>query len=176
LRGTITPSTDNDGSFTWTIPKTWPPASDYRVRVSLTSPTAVGDFSDNYFRIAMPTINVLGPPDGAVLWPGSVQLLQWQSSDLFSPVGAPRLKLELYRDGVFDLLITSSTADTGLFRWTIPPTLPPGSHFQIKISSVSDPSIFGLSDERFAIQKNPAIVLTSPNGAESWLRGSYHVI
>jgi len=176
FRGTITPSTDNDGSYTWTIPKSWPPASDYRIRVSLTSPTAVGDFSDNYFRIAAPQISVLWPPDGAVLSPGSVQLLQWQSSDFFSPVGAPRVKLELYRDGVFDLRITSSTADTGLFRWVIPPTLPPGSHFQLKISFTGDPSIFGLSEGRFAIQNAPAIVLSSPNGNERWLRGSQHVI
>jgi len=174
FQSTITSSTDNDGTFTWTIPNTIPTGSDYRVRIALTSPTTVFDFTDTTFRIGAPQIAVLWPPGGAVFTPGTFQTIQWQSSDILAP--SPHVRIELYRDGAFDSLITSSTADNGAFRWLIPPSLPPGPHLRIRIASLADPSIVGFSEDGFSVVSLPAIQLTSPNGSERWLRGSQHVI
>ncbi|MCX8036948.1 MAG: GPI anchored serine-threonine rich family protein [Candidatus Sumerlaeia bacterium] len=170
----ITAATDNDGSHTWSIPATQPLGSDYRVRIQLTSPTTVYDFTNTTFRIAAPQIVVLWPQAKAVLTPGVSQLLQWQSSDI--PVRNPHVRIELWRGGVFDLLITSSTADTGSYQWRIPPNIPPGPHFQIRISSVEDPSIEGFSEEQFALANLPAVQLLTPNGSERVQRGSLQVI
>jgi len=48
---TIASSTTNDGSYSWTIPSSLTPASNYRVKIYSTNNSSIYDFSDGYFTI-----------------------------------------------------------------------------------------------------------------------------
>lgn len=49
--GVISSSTANDGSFTWTISSTRTAGTDYAIRITSTSNSAITDSSDNNFAI-----------------------------------------------------------------------------------------------------------------------------
>ena len=49
---TVASSTPNDGSQTWTIPKTQTRGKDYKIRIKSTSNSAYKDTSDKNFRIS----------------------------------------------------------------------------------------------------------------------------
>ena len=53
---TISSSTPNDGTFTsWIIPSTLATGTDYRIRITSTTNTAITDTSNNYFTITAAT-------------------------------------------------------------------------------------------------------------------------
>jgi len=51
LSRTISDSTDNDGYYSWLVPPTLEPGTDYRVKITSTSNPSVYDDSDGYFSI-----------------------------------------------------------------------------------------------------------------------------
>jgi 5-hydroxyisourate hydrolase-like protein (transthyretin family) len=51
LKTTIVSSTENDGSYSWTIPKTLKAGDDYRIRITSTTMPDVADISDSYFTL-----------------------------------------------------------------------------------------------------------------------------
>jgi hypothetical protein len=81
------------------------------------------------------------------LSPGGIYSITWQDAL------TENVKLELYRNGVFDSTIDSSTASDGQFTWLAPPAAD-GGGYQIRISSVSNPNISVLSS---------AFTITNPN-------------
>ena len=50
LYGVISNSTDNNGSYSWTIPFTYDEGSNYKVRISDAADSDIYDESDGYFR------------------------------------------------------------------------------------------------------------------------------
>jgi hypothetical protein len=52
LNTTLSTSTGNNGSFSWTVPTGQALGTDYRIKVTSTSDTSKYDYSDNYFEIA----------------------------------------------------------------------------------------------------------------------------
>jgi hypothetical protein len=90
-------------------------------------------------------------PDSSSSWETDTsEFIYWTSTGLISGV-----KIELYKDGVYVMEITSDTLNDGVYSWAIPSTLDSSTLYQIKISDVADPSIFDFSDN-FGIE-NPAI-------------------
>ena len=69
------------------------------------------------------------------------QTINWVSTGSISNV-----KLELYKDGVFELEIVASTSNDGEYYWTIPSGLEDSINYQIKIIDVSNSSIYDYSD------------------------------
>jgi len=66
LYNIITSSTENDGSYSWSIPNSLPEGSDYRIRITSNS-TGIYDFSDNYFTITKSLSNLINFVDTAVV-------------------------------------------------------------------------------------------------------------
>jgi hypothetical protein len=108
---TISSTTANDGSFTWTIPASQDPGADYRVRISsLSVPnrtiTSAADFTIGAF-----TIN--SPDGGGSYFAGTPLDLSWTSST------GGNVQIELLKNGSVDSMITPSTANDGQFTWQI---------------------------------------------------------
>ncbi len=81
-------------------------------------------------------------PNGGENWQqGTNQTITWDSS------GNPgtNVKIELYRDGVLNSTIASSTANDGTHPWPVPANLTPGSNYKVKITSTTNASYFDWS-------------------------------
>ena len=61
------------------------------------------------------------------------------------------VSIKLYKNGTYILTISSSTQSDGFFQWNVPLSLIPGNDYKIKLSSVSDASIYDYSDQNFSI-------------------------
>ena len=144
LNRKMTSSTANDGSYAWTVPSNQALGADYKIKITSTSNTAQSDYSDEYFAIANPKVTY--PTATAVTWKrGSSYTIKWSGY-----VGAG-VKILLYKGGVLNLTITSSTANDGSQAWTVPTGQALGSDYKIKITSTSSAAQYDWSDNYFTI-------------------------
>ena len=119
-----------------------------------------------------PYIIVTSPKSGDSWAPGSTHPITWKS---YGDVGS-NVKIELWGGGIQTL--AASTLNDGTFSWTIPSGQVTGTTYMISVSSTTDPSIWDWSDY-FSITSTPStpsITVTSPNGGESWQRGTSHTV
>jgi hypothetical protein len=157
-------STASDGLYTWNISPAIESGSDYKIRIASVVDGNIYDFSDTTFTLSN-QITVTVPNGGEIWQAGSLQDIEWNENL------TGNVKIELYKGGIFDTVISSSATSNGEFTWAIPITTAEGSDYKIKISSVDDSTVSDLSDADFTIFAGN-IMVTSPNGGESWLAGS----
>jgi len=162
---TIASTTPNSGSYTsWTIPTGLVPGSDYKIRITSTSNTAINDMSDKTFTITSQMI-VTSPNGGETLVRGTPTTISWTSHAAGTDV-----RIELLKAGVRVMDVTSWTK-TNPYSWTVPKNLAPGSDYKIRISNLYNASVVNdTSDSTFTVTDK--MLVTSPNGGETWLRGS----
>lgn len=126
---------------------------------------------DNYYgwgKLVMPDITpiTVTSPNGGETWKvGSTQNINWIA------MGVDEVSLEYSIDGglSWQAIISSTSAPVESYSWYLPYT--PSSNCLIRITDVSNPSIFDISDSPFSIFQ-PSIAITSPNGDENWKIGS----
>lgn len=168
---TITPSTPCDGSYPWTIPADLTTASDYRVKISSTT-TSASDYSNTYFSItAVPIITVTAPNGGESYQAGTTQTVTWTSAN--NP--GSLVNVELYKSSTLVHTMISGTSNDGSHSWYVYTSLVPGSDYRVKVSSTTT-AASDYSDGYFTITGAPTITVTSPNGGEIWMLGTYHAI
>jgi hypothetical protein len=158
----ITPSTLSNGSYSWDIPISTTPGSDYTIKLTSVTNSSIFDFSDTNFEIFGGIITVSSPNGGESWTAGTTQNITWTDNI------NENVTIELYKGGLFHSIISTSTGSDGSRSWDIPFTQESGSDYRIKITSVDDPGIFDFSDADFTVIGN-FITVTSPNGGESWL-------
>jgi hypothetical protein len=108
-------------------------------------------------------------PNGGECWMrGNFYEISWNSG-----VGGDA-KIELYKGGTFNSVITNSASNNGSYNWSIPSGQLPGVDYKVKVSSVSDPGLYGFSDDDFSICSQ--LVLSAPNGGEIWHIGESYDI
>jgi len=166
----IAASTDNDGTYAWTIPNDV--SSTVRVRVSDASTASINDTSDANFAIATLRTLTLTAPDGGESWEGaSSQDITWSSTGAITNV-----KLEYSKDnfGSDVNTIVASTTNDGTYAWTIPDDV--DSSVWVRVSDASDADVNDVSDANFAIATLRTVTLTAPNGAEEWEATTSHDI
>ncbi len=178
----VAPSVPSTGQFSWTVPNvnTIVPGNDYRIRITETgnSPAAtiVADFSDSVFTILpapAPVPVILVTPNGGESWimgcPGQIT---WNTtSALTVPV-----RLELFRNGMPMMVIHPQVAPgVTTYTWIPPHSIPPGNNYQIRVSTLTSPPQWDMSDSTFSILKGTVTVI-SPNGGENWVKGTSHPI
>ncbi len=66
------------------------------------------------------------------------------------------MKIELFKNDIFELEIISTTPNEGNFSWIIPAGLENSTQYQIKITDVSNSSIYDFSD-LFEIYETPTL-------------------
>jgi hypothetical protein len=159
---TLFASTANDSSENWMV--TGPVTSQARIRISSVSDPSIADTNNANFSIAQSTITVTLPNGGEHWILGSSEDIQWTSANLTDNV-----KIELSRNGggSYETLF-ASTANDGSEPWVV--TEPMTANALMKISSVSNPSVFDVSNSPFTIRVD-FIVLTKiilrDNGGET---------
>ncbi|MBN1510170.1 MAG: hypothetical protein JW955_25205 [Sedimentisphaerales bacterium] len=167
LNRTITSSTSNDGSYTWTVPADQTTGADFKIRITSTSDSTQFDDSDNYFAIADPRVTY--PTDPGVAWKvGESRTITWTGF-----VGSS-VRIELYLGRTLNRTIASSTTNDGSYAWTIPSDQTPGSDFTIRVASTSDASQYDDSDNAFAIT-NPRVTYPTDRGI-TWKVGETRTI
>ena len=118
----------------------------------------------------VPGIKVTSPNGGENWIRGTTQTIKWNST------GSPGayVKIELLKPGKLNQLIISSTPNDGLHPWLIPAAQAPGTDYKVKITSTTNASYSGTSED-FTIPV-PTITVLSPNGSENWIRGTTQTI
>jgi hypothetical protein len=90
-------------------------------------------------------------PSGGETWHHrEVYTISWEDPESVDA----GMKLELFKGGGLVHTISASTDNDGDYSWLIPAGLEQGSDYQIKLSSVSSPSIYDYSDF-FSIAESP---------------------
>jgi hypothetical protein len=154
---TIAPSTNNTGSYSWIIPADLSPGSDYTIAVSTLTTPSVTDASNAAFVVE--NLAVTTPNGGEGYQPSTTCPISWTSS------GWGSVKIDLYRGGVFNAVITSSTANSGTYSWPIPFNQAVGTDYTVRITHKSNAAIMDESNAPFVIG---TIAVTSPAGGETW--------
>jgi hypothetical protein len=169
LSSTITSSTSlSAGSYNWAIPSTQAFGSNYTIKVTSTTNSAISDPGASAIHSRQLSITVTSPNGGETLVRGAVATLTW------SYTGNPgaSVKIQLYNGTTLIRTITSSTPlSAGTYKWAIPSLQSLGSNYKIKITSTTNSTISDTSNGTFTIAK-PSITVISPNGGESFSRGS----
>jgi len=156
----LTASTSNDGSYDWTVPDLV--SDSCRVRIFQSSDGEPADESDALFSIVpIPAIRVTSPNGGENFNAGSLQTISWTSEGL---VGA--VTIQYTADGGESWTeITGSTANDGLYAWTLPAGL--SDRYLVRVME-SDGSPADVSDGEFSLHPPSSIAITAPNGGENW--------
>ena len=102
-----------------------------------------------------PYITITSPNGGESWQPGSTYNITWNDNI------ADNVKLELYKDGTYDSTISSSTPSDGSESWTVPTTLASGSDYQLRITSLSDSSVYDDTDNDFSVTLPPPPAIIS---------------
>ncbi len=144
---TITSSTSNDGTHSWTIPSSLTSSSYYKIRITSTSFSSVYDESSSFSiderYITLRSLNV-----GETCYKGEIKTITWNSDNAGSSV-----KIELYENSGYHSTITSSTSNDGSYSWTIPTSLSTGSSYKIKITSISNSNVYDYSNTYLTIKE-----------------------
>ena len=117
------------------------------------------------------SITVVSPNGGERWARGTTHAIKW--SNMGSP--GSNVKIELLKGGILNRLIVANTPNGGSYNWAIPSTQILGTDYKIRITSTSNSAYKDISNSDFTIS-NPYITVVSPNGGESWTRGTTRAI
>ncbi|MCP5052288.1 MAG: hypothetical protein GY940_34285 [bacterium] len=174
----IVTSTPNDGSYEWSVPTV--STSSAVVRIYPVGGGVTSDSSDAYFSIQIPApppdITVTSPNGGENWIVGSIHDITWNLG-----AGGGNVMIEYSTtNGTGWTTIASSTADDGIFSWTVPNTVSNSCLVKITDTTAGRASNTDTSDAVFSISTvpvvPPAIDISAPNGGESWPVDSSQVI
>lgn len=117
------------------------------------------------------SITVVSPNGGESWTRGTTKTISWSST------GSPGsyVKIELYKAGVFNRLIISSTPNDGSYYWYVPTTQAIAVDYKIKVTSTTNSAYTDQSNNNFIISAG-SITVISPNGGESWQKGTTKTI
>ncbi|MBT4482175.1 MAG: DUF5050 domain-containing protein, partial [Candidatus Latescibacteria bacterium] len=152
----------SSGSYLWVVPNM--PSQNCLIKISdLVDPT-VTDQSDAVFTIASAVSLTLTSPNGGESWEASTQ-----QNITWTHVNMDRVMIQFSSDDgeSWDIIVENYDANAGSFSWTVPNIN--SSECLIKISDDFDTDVTDQSDEEFTIASAGSLILTSPNGGETWL-------
>jgi len=122
--------------------------------------------SEETFSILPPPSMTLISPIGGENWRiGSTQNIMWTSTSISN------VKLEYTTNNGSDwmTIITSASASSGAYAWTVPNT--PSIICKVRISDASNPQLKDESSSTFTIFPMD-VTVTVPNGGENWFVGT----
>ncbi len=162
----ITEDTPHDGSYWWKVPASMPPDNSYKIKIRR---GAVVDFSDGCLTIAEAPLVTYPNGAGVSWWRGQSYKIQWQG------FGGSHVKIQLYRAGSLNRLISWSTPNDGQFWWKLPWTTTPGPDYRIRVISANDPTQKDHSNNNFSV--SPVRHVNYPTKAGiTWWRGQTYTV
>jgi len=123
-----------------------------------------------------PTITVVSP-DGGEDWPqGTYQAIRWE----YTGYPGSTVRIELLNGSTVYRVVTPGTPvgkeGTGSLIVPVPPDMPLGTDYRIRVTSTSYPMVSDTSDAPFSISILPTITVSGPKGGEDWVQGSLQTI
>jgi peptidoglycan/xylan/chitin deacetylase (PgdA/CDA1 family)/tellurite resistance-related uncharacterized protein len=182
--GTISVSTsigsNGKGSYTWSILPFGTTGTNCRVKIESISQPTINDTSDSDFILSpsqTPSSIIVTSPNGGEIWKrGTTQRVNWDYT------GTPGSYVKITRlQGGVEVGLISTTASAGIngkgsYAWVISPTGSTGTNCRVKIQSISQPAINDTSNNDFTLAPAgaalPTFTVSSPNGGETWKRGT----
>jgi hypothetical protein len=164
----------NTGSYVWTIPANAPswiggPNCQIRIYGADNHYQYVQDYSNAYFELDDSWIDVYYPgQDDTYVNPGGPCYIMWQNNQY---PGDNYVNIVLYKGGVLDSNIASSTPNDGNYDWTVPSGQQIGTDYQIKVSSTTK-----AASDISKVFTITSFAVTSPNGGETWPAGTVHPV
>jgi C1A family cysteine protease len=133
------------GSYSWSIPSSYVPGSNYKIRITPVADRTAGDTSDGDFTISPGLIKVISPNGGEIWKPGTKQTILW------SYEGNPGsyVSIEVLKGSAVVLRISSrpiGSGGVGSYQWNIPSTQKQGSDYKIRVISTTQPNVSDISD------------------------------
>jgi hypothetical protein len=168
----IVKSTENDGSFNWTVPDT--PSGNCLVRISEKGEDSYpSDISDAVFSIIspLPTITVTSPNGRESLTIGSLHEITWNHT---GTIGNVLIEYSTDRGATWTGIV-NATENDGSYNWTVPDD--PSDHCLVRIrksEGEGDPS--DISNGAFSIIPPQEITITYPSGGETLISGLIYEI
>jgi hypothetical protein len=176
------PTTNASGFYTAAVANNWsgtvvPTLASYvfspvnRVYTNVTS-----NQTDQNYTAALPPALALTSPDGGEHWTlGATKNITWTASNYTGKV-----RLVLFKSGVkLGTIFSNISAAPGSYSWTVGQyiggTGPVGTGYRLYLHSM-DNTLIDPSATWFNIIAPAQLQVTSPNGGESWARGSQHAI
>jgi len=163
---TIASSTGNSGLYSWSVPNSLATASDYQIRVNSTTMASADDYSANFTVVDAPVIAVVAPTNGDDWSMGAVHKIRWTTQGN----AGTNVHIRLYKTGNYQQDVISSTANAGIYSWTVPTDISAGADYQIRITSTTIPEANDYSDT-FTISDAPNLTITNPNASSNWEKG-----
>jgi hypothetical protein len=160
-------------SYAWAIPSGLG-TGNYRIRIASAADTSVYNMSSSFRIINIPsTFSITSPAKGTTWTGGAAWPIYWSSS---GNVGT-YARIDLYDDTAYSQTIAASTSVIGQsFLWFIPTALVGDAKYRIRISSISNPAAYGLSDYFTVVQAPTQFAIENPASEMSWKSGlSYQV-
>ncbi len=79
------------------------------------------------------TLRVDIPNGGEIIKHGEIRTIYWSSTV------SGNVKIDLYKGGVLYTVLSADETNDGSYAWDVSPDLPPGSNYQVKVSSLTNP-------------------------------------
>lgn len=175
-------ATDVAGStYSWAISSGQANGTGYKICIcSSVDSASITDYSDAVFEITdTPTggsfITVVAPNGGEEWESGVTYLISW-NDDVIEDVD-----IWLVNTTEEDTTEIADNVSGTTYSWAIPSDQDNGTGYKINICSTTDSSsLYDYSDAVFEITDSPTggsyIDIIQPNGGESWIRGTAHLI
>jgi hypothetical protein len=145
----INSAADNNGSFAWLVPVTFPASDQCLVKITDLADASITDVSNAVFALKKSAIYITSPNGGETWYMGQTKNISWKNLG----AAATNVKIEYSTDnGSSWKTIIASVANTGLFSWAIPTSIPISTNYLIRVSDVSDNTVSDISDNLFAIK------------------------
>jgi hypothetical protein len=122
------------GSYSWDIPGALTGSTVYKIKITLNENTAISDTGSDFTILS--SISATGPSGGSVFNIDDSCNITWTS------INAGNVKIELYKNGVFDKTVSASTANDGSHSWNISTNyFAGGVDYTFKISTLTTPTL-----------------------------------
>ena len=106
-------------------------------------------------------------PNGGEKWTtGKSYAIKWKRKKGYT------VRIRLLKSGKHYKWISKKTKNDGKHIWKIPATVATGSAYKIKIIFKGNKKIFDTSNKNFKITNADSLEVISPNGGETWKKGS----
>ncbi|MFX1477717.1 MAG: GPI anchored serine-threonine rich family protein, partial [Promethearchaeota archaeon] len=113
----------------------------YQINITNSDYSGTWNISDYFEIYEMSSITIIDPTIASSWETNSAHIISWSSVG-----GITDVKIELFKNDIFELEIISSTPNDGSYSWTIPTGLEASSQYQVKITDITNPSTYDYSD------------------------------
>jgi hypothetical protein len=131
------------GSYTWTTPNI--ESDQCKIRITDSENINVYDKSDKVFSLRQFSLNLISPNGGESFIPGDMTEIKWENT----PVNQINIEHSTDNGSTWNIIEYNYPSISNTYNWQIPNTFSKQS--RVKISAVSNPGIFDISDNEFEI-------------------------